>query len=214
MLILGEMKSILLHSRGRDLTFAAVVSLLPKVSLMRSLTRLINEKCKLYPVQGFAHQRGLTSLLMSAAMVDTCHLCRKTTPHYKEYNFFHSLLISLHTHSLTEQHFFQKMLNCADLGSYINAARTRLKLTAKIFSYLIREVTWNLGRDLLNRKGWLLPLLRWMKWHWHNIIRVSSLYIFKSLESRLLQSNGFSLLSLVKNNICFFQSVVHWEHRR
>lgn len=131
MLILGEMKSILLHSRGRDLTFAAVVSLLPKVSLMRSLTRLINEKCKLYPVQGFAHQRGLTSLLMSAAMVDTCHLCRKTTPHYKEYNFFHSLLISLHTHSLTEQHFFQKMLNCADLGSYINAARTRLKLTAK-----------------------------------------------------------------------------------
>lgn len=206
MLILGEMKSILLHSRGRDLTFAAVVSLLPKVSLMRGLTRLVNEKCKLYPLQGFAHQRGLTSLLMSAAVVDTCHLCRETTPHYKEYNFFHSLLISLHTHSLNEWHFFQNMLNCADLGSYINAARTRLKLTAKIFSYIIREVTWNLGRDLLNRKGWLLPLLQWMKWHWHNIICVSSLYIFKSLESRLLQNSGFSLFNLVKKPQYLFLS--------
>lgn len=84
------MKSILLRSRGRDLTFAAEVSLLPKVyvSLMRGLTRLVNEKCKLYSVQGFAHQRGLTSLLMSAATVDHCHLCRKTTPHYTGYNFF------------------------------------------------------------------------------------------------------------------------------
>lgn len=141
MLILGEMKSILLHSRGRDLTFAAEISLLLKVyvSLMRGLTRLKNEKCKLYPVQGFAHQGGLTSLLMSAAIVDPCHLCRKTTPHYKAYNFFQSLLISLHSHNLTEWHFFQNVLNCADLGSYINA--TRLKLTAQIFSYIIREVT-------------------------------------------------------------------------
>lgn len=143
MLILGEMKSILLHSRGRDLTFAAEVGLLTKVyvSLMRGLTRLGNEKCKLYSVQGFAHQRDLTSLLVSAATVDPCHLCRKTTPYYKGYNFFHSLLILLHTHSLTGWHFFQNMLNCADMGSYIHATRTKLKLTAKIFSYIIREVT-------------------------------------------------------------------------
>lgn len=191
------MKSILPHSRGRDLTFAAEVSLLPKVcvSLMRGLTRLANEKCKLYSVQGFAHQRGLTSLLISAAMVDPCHLCRKTTPHYNEYNFFHSLLISLHTHSLTEWHFFQNMLNCADLGSYINATRTRLKLKAKIFSCIIREVTWNLRKDLMNRKGWLLPLLQWVKWHWHNIMYVPNLYILNPWNEDLCKTVAFLYLT-------------------
>lgn len=121
MLILGETKSILLHSRSSHLTFAAEVILLPKVyvSLMRGLTRLVNEKCKLYSVLSFAQQRGLTFLLMSAAMVDPCHLYRRTTPHYKGYNFFHSLLISpiiCHTYSLTEWHFVQNMPNCAGFG--------------------------------------------------------------------------------------------------
>lgn len=96
MLILGETQCILLQSRVRDLTFVAEVLLLPKVqvSLMRGLTRLVNEKCKLYSALSFAQQRGLTSLLMSAATVDPYHLYRKTTPHYKRYIFFHSPLIS------------------------------------------------------------------------------------------------------------------------
>lgn len=155
MLVLGEMKCILLHSTGRDLTFAAEVILLLKVyvSLIRGLTRLVNEKCKLYSVLSFAQHRGLTSLLMSAAMADPCHLYRKTAPHYKGYNFFYSLLISPispHAHSLTEWHFVQNMPNCAGLGSYVNATRTRLKLTAKIFWYIIQKESWNLRKDLLN----------------------------------------------------------------
>lgn len=124
------------------------------MSLIRGLTRLVNENCKLYSVLSFAQQRGLTFLLMSAAMVDPCHLYRKTTPHYKGYNFFRSLLISpiiTHIYSLTEWHFVQNMPNCAGLGSYVNATRTRLKLTDTIFWYIIwKKKSWNLWDDLLN----------------------------------------------------------------
>lgn len=154
MLTPGKTKSILLHSRDRFNFCCRSYLITGSVCVTDERFNMASKwEMRVLFCTDFCSAESLTSLLMSAATADPSHLERKTTPHYKGYNFFHSLLItpmSLHIRSLTEWHFVQNMPNRARLGSYVNMTRRVLKLTAIIFWYIIWKESWNLWKDLLN----------------------------------------------------------------